>query len=91
MKYGSSDIGNVSLEVPTIQPYLKIGDGDSHTHEFKEAAKSPWGIQQAVKGAKAMALTACDILASPELQEKIREEFENTVPSYTREQLGYHS
>ncbi len=91
MKYGSSDIGNVSLEVPTIQPYLKIGDGDSHTHEFMEAAKSPYGLEQAVKGAKALALTACDILESAQLQKEIKDEFEKTVPGYTREELGYHS
>ena len=90
MKYGSSDIGNVSLEVPTIQPYLKIGDADTHTHGFLEAAKSAHGLEQAIKGAKALALTACDILESKELQEKIRAEFEKTVPRYTREQLGYH-
>ena len=80
MKYGSSDIGNVSLEVPTIQPYLKIGDADTHTHGFLEAAKSDHALNQAVKGAKALALTACDILESKELQEKIRAEFEKTVP-----------
>ena len=90
MKYGSSDIGNVSLEVPTIQPYLKIGDADTHTHGFLEAAKSARGLEQAIKGAKALALTACDILESKELQEKIKAEFEETVPHYTREQLGYH-
>ena len=90
MKYGSSDIGNVSLEVPTIQPYLKIGDADTHTHGFLEAAKSPHGLNQAIKGAKALALTACDILESPGLQQEIKEEFKRTVPSYTREELGYH-
>ena len=75
MKYGSSDIGNVSLEVPTIQPYLKIGEADTHTHGFMEAAKSPHGLDQAIKGAKALALTACDILESPQLQQEIKEEF----------------
>ena len=91
MKYGSSDIGNVSLEVPTIQPYLKIGEADTHTHGFMEAAKSPHGLDQAIKGAKALALTACDILESPQLQQEIKEEFKRTVPSYTREELGYDS
>ena len=91
MKYGSSDIGNVSLEVPTIQPYLKIGDRDTHTHEFAELTKSDHAIEQAVKGAKALALTACDILTSPELQKQIKDEFKAKVPHYTREELGYHT
>lgn len=36
---GSSDIGNVSMVVPTIHPYLKIVDGDvsGHTPEFRDA------------------------------------------------------
>ena len=80
----------MSLDVPTMQPYLKIGDADTHTHGLLEAAKSDHALNQAVKGAKALALTACDILESKELQEKIRAEFEKTVPPYTREQLGYH-
>ena len=56
-----------------------------------EAAKSPHGLDQAIKGAKALALTACDILESPQLQQEIKEEFKRTVPSYTREELGYDS
>ena len=91
MKYGSSDIGNVSLEVPTIQPYLKITEADTHTHEFEKATKSERALNQAIKGAKALALTAYDIFESPELQKEIKEEFKAKVPKYTREQLGYHS
>ena len=49
------------------------------------------GHWQAVKGAKALALTACDIFTSPELQKQIKEEFKEKVPFYTREQLGYHT
>ena len=91
MKYGSSDIGNVSLEVHTIQPYLKITEADTHTHEFEKATKSERALNQAIKGAKALALTAYDIFESPELQKEIKEEFKAKVPKYTREQLGYHS
>lgn len=89
MKYGSSDIGNVSLEVPTIQPYLKICDCDTHTHEFEEATKSEHAMNQAIKGAKALAMTAYDILSSEELQRKIKEEFKAKVPFYSRKELGY--
>ncbi len=91
MKYGSSDIGNVSLEVPTIQPYLKIGNCDTHTHGFAELTKSDAAIEQSYKGSKALALTAYDILSSEELQKQIKQEFKEKVPFYTREQLGYHT
>ena len=91
MKYGSSDIGNVSLEVPTIQPYLKIGSCDTHTHGFAELTKSDAAIEQAYKGSKALAMTAYDILNSKELQEQIKQEFKEKVPFYTREQLGYNT
>lgn len=89
MKYGSSDIGNVSLEVPTIQPYLRISDADTHTHEFVEATKSEYAQEQMIKGAKALAMTAYDILSSKEMQNEIKEYFDATVLSYTRKELNY--
>lgn len=56
---GSTDVGNVSYEVPTIQPSLSIGaDLHIHTPEFAQAAASPYGLDQAIKGAKIMAVTA---------------------------------
>ena len=64
---GSSDIGNVSLRVPTIHPYLKIVDGDvsGHTPEFREAAGSQRGLDAMVLAAKALAMTAADAVYRP--------------------------
>ena len=52
---GSTDVGNVSYEVPTAQPTLQIGLGlEAHTPEFTCAAGSDYGLAQAIKGAKIM-------------------------------------
>ncbi len=56
---GSTDVGNVSYEVPTAQPTLNIGNQlEAHTPEFACAAGSPYGLDQAIKGAKIMAVVA---------------------------------
>lgn len=56
---GSTDVGNVSYEIPTAQPTLSIGSGlEAHTPEFACAAGSDFGFEQAIKGAKIMAITA---------------------------------
>lgn len=56
---GSTDVGNVSYEVPTAQPTLNIGRYlEAHTPEFACAAGSEFGLEQAIKGAKIMAVVA---------------------------------
>src|SRR5690606_32714952 len=56
---GSTDAGNISYEVPTAHPYIKIGPDDliAHTAEFREAAKSEAGNEALIRGAKALAST----------------------------------
>jgi amidohydrolase len=73
---GSSDIGNVSQVVPTIHPHVPIGEGiHIHTERFARATVSELGRAAAIEGAKALALTALELIADPELQKRIREEF----------------
>ena len=61
---GSTDVGNVSHDVPTIQAEIKIGEGISaHTHEFAAAAGSRYGNDMALLAAKAMAMTAADVIS----------------------------
>lgn len=56
---GSTDMGNVSQEIPTIQVSLKIGEHIGlHTPEFVAAANSERALAQISKGAKIMAVTA---------------------------------
>jgi amidohydrolase len=75
---GSLDMGNVSLVVPSIHPYIKICNElySCHTTEFRDAALSDQGKEAMILGAKAMASTAYELLTKQELLTKIKEEFE---------------
>jgi amidohydrolase len=75
--YGSTDCGNVSQAIPTIHPYIRISpDGiPGHSREFAEWAKSPLARTGMIAGAKALALTALDLLANPAELQKAKEEF----------------
>ena len=75
--YGSTDCGNVSQRLPTIHPYIRISpDGvPGHSREFAEWARSPLARAGMVAGAKALALTALDLLATPETLARARQDF----------------
>src|SRR5437867_3822483 len=75
--YGSTDCGNVSQALPTIHPYIRIApDGvPGHSREFAEWARSPMARAGLVAGAKALALTALDLLAAPEKLKEAQDEF----------------
>jgi amidohydrolase len=77
-RLGSSDVGNVSQVVPTIQPLMKIApDGTPiHSRAFEAAAASPLALEGVLTAAKVMAMTAVDLLANPGLVAKARQEFE---------------
>ena len=75
--YGSTDCGNVSQRLPTIHPYIRISpDGvPGHSREFAQWARSPLARAGMVAGAKALALTALDLLAAPEALARARAHF----------------
>jgi metal-dependent amidase/aminoacylase/carboxypeptidase family protein len=79
---GSSDVGNVSLRFPTIQPYLQIADRGtpSHSEAFRDAAISPRAHEAAVKMAVGLARTGLDLLGDPAFLEQVREEFASSGP-----------
>jgi len=79
--YGSTDCGNVSQALPTIHPYIRISpDGiPGHSREFAEWAKSPMARKGLVAAAKALAMTALDLVARPAELEKAKEEFARTL------------
>jgi amidohydrolase len=65
---GSSDIGNVSQVVPTIQPNVPISGGsrvEIHTRPFERATTSPAGVEGMMEGVRAMALTALELFSDP--------------------------
>ncbi len=73
---GSTDMGDVSKVVPSIHPFFKIMDGVApHTPEFLEAAKTEAAFEATLNAAKAMAMTAADLLSNPELLQEVKEEF----------------
>jgi amidohydrolase len=74
---GSTDMGNVSALVPAIHPTVAIAPPNIpiHTPEFRDASASEAGHRGLLDAAKAMAMTAVDVLLDAELRRRIEEEF----------------
>ncbi len=75
---GSLDMGNVSYVCPSIHPFVSICDPDlaSHTRAFGQAGVSPRGQSALLDSVKAMAMTAVDLMLTPELVHAARQAFE---------------
>jgi amidohydrolase len=76
---GSTDMGDVSHAVPSIHAWIAIckpGETTCHQRAFAERAASAEGQDAMLMAAKAMALTAADLLLEPELLAAARQEFE---------------
>ena len=77
----STDMGNVSYVVPSIHPMYAIGSGEvNHTREFTAVANTPEAHRATLTAAKAMAHTCIDVLTTDGLLEKIKKDFNSTVP-----------
>jgi len=74
---GSTDMGNVSQRVPSIHPMLAAAPPHCtiHNPEFTKWAGSEMGDAAAIDGAKALAMTALDLVAEPGELQKAKEEF----------------
>jgi len=75
--FGSTDIGNVSQILPTMQALLAVAPSDVQPHTPKMAAicDSQAGFQGMLDGAKGLALTACDLLTDRDLLKAAQKEF----------------
>jgi len=76
---GSTDMGDVSQEVPSIHPYLAIcarGETMCHEHAFAAHAASDQGVAAMLDAARAMALTTQRFLSDADLRATVRAEFE---------------
>lgn len=74
---GSTDMGNVSYEVPSIHPDFAIGsDCNTHTKEFTPAAGSKEAQIYTLRGAKSLAMLCIDIMTDKDFLDKIKQEFE---------------
>ena len=78
---GSSDVGNVSQIIPVIQPMIRISETPvaGHSIEKREACRSDTGLRSIALGAKALALTAMDLILDPELLGRIKEDHARAV------------
>ena len=73
---GSSDVGNVSKVVPTIQTVISVTDKEiaGHSTEMVAASASQKGLDAIVIGAKALALTALDLYEDPKLLQEVKDD-----------------
>ena len=78
---GSSDVGNVSQIIPVIQPMIRISETPvaGHSIEKREACRGETGLRSIALGAKALALTAMDLILDPELLDRIKEDHARAV------------
>jgi amidohydrolase len=79
---GSSDIGNVSLKLPTIHPYLRITrrEAPGHSLEMARAAASPYAQEAMLRMATALAKTGADLFGEPGMLDAARQEFAERGP-----------
>ena len=75
--FGSTDMGNVSQLVPSIHPMVAIAPKEVavHSPQFAAAAASEAGSRGLFDAAKALAMTVVDLVTSPEIVTKIKQEF----------------
>src|SRR5438309_3953633 len=73
--HGSTDMGNVTTIAPGIHPFLSITDVPipGHSVAFAEAAKTPQALETMHIAAKALAMTAIDVLTDPGLAKRAKE------------------
>lgn len=78
---GSSDIGNLSQEVPTLHPEYAIGGKDdiNHSRNFLSAVMSKKGEKAMISMTRAMALTVYDLLTDRVLVKRVKADFKKAM------------
>jgi amidohydrolase len=78
---GSTDMGNVSHRVPSIHPMFAVAPSEViiHNAEFARWAASERGDKAVLDGAKALALTALELMADVPLMERVKTDFAATA------------
>ena len=75
----STDMGDVSHQVPSIHPTYAIDtDCPNHTSGFTAAANTTDSHELTLKAAACMARTVIDVVYKPEMLEQIKHEFNNS-------------
>ena len=76
----STDMGNVSYILPSIHPkYYIPTQGPNHSTEFAEASNTDIAMECTLDAAKALALTAIEVMLKPGLFEDVLKEFNLTT------------
>nr|KAG5696807.1 hypothetical protein BaRGS_012830 [Batillaria attramentaria] len=74
---GSTDMGNVSHVVPSIHPMYTLNcQALNHQREFTAVAGAPEAQPYTLAQGKALAMTALDVMTSPDLLAKVKADFE---------------
>jgi amidohydrolase len=83
---GSTDMGNVSMIVPAMHPFIAISSKalTLHSAEFADAARSSEAMEALIDATKALAMTAADVISEPETLSRVKEEFFDTSRSPER-------
>jgi amidohydrolase len=73
--HGSTDMGNVTTAIPGIHPFLSITEGPvpGHSVAFTVAAREPRALETMHLAAKALAMTALDVLTDSTLLKQAKE------------------
>jgi amidohydrolase len=73
----STDLGNISVRVPSIHPLLSVAPSEAtiHTPEFADHAASPRADEAIIDGAIGLARTAADYLADADLRAAVASDF----------------
>jgi amidohydrolase len=77
---GSTDMGDVSHAMPSIHPWIAIcdeGETTCHQHAFQKHAGGERGADGMLVAAKALALTAADVLGDEALRRDVRSAFDH--------------
>jgi amidohydrolase len=84
---GSTDMGDVSHAVPSIHPWIAIcdeGETTCHQHAFQKCAGSERGVRGMLAAAKALALTAAELMTDGSLLAAVKQEFASRDHEHAR-------
>ena len=76
---GSSDIGNVSWVVPSVNLYTYFCDVGAHTEEYAANGKTEKARATMLSGSKIFSLLGLKCITEPEFLEEVRKEYVRTV------------
>ncbi len=78
---GSSDVGAVSYQIPTIEGNMQICDSSvgGHTREFADATISSKGKEALKNGSLALAKLGYNLITNKELLQEVKDEFKKDI------------